>query len=930
MRERGGARFNVLGPLEVILDDRRIAVPSGQLRSVLALLVLGVGRSVSVSEMAERLWPDRLPGRVRGTVHTYVARLRRLLGDDLIQTSSGGGYLIAVPAENVDLCRFRALIRDSRTAASTAAESAALEEALGLWRGRAFADMNDAWLDRQVVPRLTEEWLAAIERQIDLRIQTGQAGEVIAELRELIAGHPTRELLWLRLMDALHRAGRRVEALDTYQQVRAVLAEEFGIDPSHRLQQMHRAILLSDTAPTEPSTTPLGLPSGPVRQMPPDIVGFCGRAELNELDRLVPVIEGEGRRLTTVVAIDGAPGTGKTTLALHWAHEVAHVYPDLQLYVNLRGYGPGSPMPPSAAAESLLRSLGMDSKAIPTGAEERAALLRTVLAGKRALLFLDNARDADQVRPLLPGGDSLVVITSRNQLRGLSIRDGAHRVTLGPLPMREALSMLAAVLGADRVAAEAESAGRLVELCDGLPLAMAVVAERAMRADSLSEVVDALVDEKARLDMFRAGEADPHTDLRAALSWSYRALDPDAAAMFRMLGLHPTNDIALDAAAALAGVPASRAKESLDHLVAAHLVQQRRQNRFELHDLIRRYATERAELDDPALQRDAAVHRMLDWYLRAAVSVDNALAPQRCRDFLEPYDAPEPTPRFGSAAEAIAWFEREYECLRAVVNWAAVNGWPEQAWRIAIASTTIFDARIPWRDGIEFYESALHAAERGGEPVGEAFVLNSLGCIYLDREDWRTARDYFHRSLNRFRASSHSRGEAMTLGNLGIAYAGLGCYERARRYVFRALSRYRTLHSPRGVALNLDNLGVAFAGAGKHREAIGYYLEARSIVRELDDRHHLAIMQHHLGTAYLAVGELRNAVHALGQATREYRAMGNRRWEAYVLTDLGKTLQQTGHTRLGNTLLETALTTLTEFADPKIKDIQTIIDDAAY
>jgi DNA-binding SARP family transcriptional activator len=248
MGDRGGTRFNILGPLEVTLGERSVAVPTGRLRSVLALLVLAAGQSVSVHEVAERLWPERAPVRVRGTVHTYVARLRRLLGDDLIQTSYGGSYRMTVADEGVDLCRFRYLVRDSRTAPSAKAELAMLEEALGLWRGRAFADMDDAWLDQEVVPGLTDEWLSAVERHIDLRLRAGQAGEVIAELRQLTADYPTRELLWLRLIEALHRTGRRVEALDAYQQLRTVLAEEFGIDPSDTLQRMQRAILRSGSS----------------------------------------------------------------------------------------------------------------------------------------------------------------------------------------------------------------------------------------------------------------------------------------------------------------------------------------------------------------------------------------------------------------------------------------------------------------------------------------------------------------------------------------------------------------------------------------------------------------------------------------------------------------------------------------------------------
>jgi tetratricopeptide (TPR) repeat protein len=348
-------------------------------------------------------------------------------------------------------------------------------------------------------------------------------------------------------------------------------------------------------------------------------------------------------------------------------------------------------------------------------------------------------------------------------------------------------------------------------------------------------------------------------------------------------------------------------------------------SRFEFHDLIRRYASERAELDE-STDRQTAIRRLLDWYLHAAANADTVLVPQRPRDFLAPYETSVPVPRFGSAVEALGWFEREYDCLRSVVGWAAGNGWAGYAWRIAIASTTFFDARIPWRDGIEFYESALHGAQRDGEPLGEAFVLNSLGCIYLDGEDWQTAADYYERSLARFREVSHVRGEAMALGNLGLTLGHLGRYELGRRYSTQALGLYRRLGSPRGVAMNLDNLAIAFAAAGEHRKAIGCGVRAAAIFRELGDLHNLAMIQHHLGNTYMSAGELRKAIHALNEGIRGYRAMGSRRWEAFTIIDLGKALCHTGHASLGKGLLESALSILTEFADPKAKEIQAIIN----
>jgi DNA-binding SARP family transcriptional activator len=913
-------RFRVLGPLAVVAGERAVEVPAGQMRTLMASLLLEEGVPVPVDALAERLWPDRMPAHARAVVHTYVGRLRRLLGHEVVQTTRGGGYLLVADTEHVDLWWFRELLDRSRTAESAETELALLEEALRLWRGRPFADIRSAWFDREAVPRFTEEWLEAVERRIDLRMRGGNLGEVIAELRRLVAEEPTRESLWARLIEALYRSGRRVEALEAYQQVRTLLTGEYGIDPGAALQQLHQMILRDDMNGAAVPGLPR-VPASGVHQLPHDIAGFCDRAELAHLNQLASAARDGERGLTRIVAIDGGPGVGKTTLAVHWAHQMAAAYPDVHLYLNLRGYGPAEPLTPAEATGTLLRVLGVGNDAIPGDDEERSALLRGVLAGRRVLLLLDDARDADQVRPLLPGGDSLVIVTSRRQLRGLVIRDGAHQVTVGRLPAREGLAVLAAAVGAERVAAESEVAARLVELCDGLPLALAIVAERASRTNRLRDLVEALEGEKTRLDAFGAGEADPHTDLRVTLSWSYRALDPDAAVMFRRLGLHPSSTVGVEAAAELAGVPVREAARTLDRLVAAHLVQQPQPDRYEMHDLIRRYAAECAHQDEPGDERVAALHRMMNWYLGAAVNADAILVPHRIRDFVAPY-IPAVTARFDSVQAAFAWFAREYDCLRIVVSWGAVNGWSRHAWRIAIAAATFFDAKIPWREGLEFYETALRAAERTGDRIGEAFVLNSLGYIHSDREDWTTAASCFRQSLDRFREAGHPRGEAMVLGNQALAAAHFGDHAAAQEHAARALELYRRLELPRGIAANLDNLGVALASAGEHRQAIDCYLRADALARHQGDMHNRARIQHRLGTAYAAIGDVREAVHAYRQAINGHRASGMRRWEAFTLIDLATTLRQAGHPTTGDAALQVALDILTELVDPRAREVE--------
>jgi hypothetical protein len=503
-------RFQILGSWQVSAAGEPVAVPAGRLRVLLAVLVASAGGWVATDVLAVRLWPDRALPNERANIHTYVARLRRLLGPDSIRTSSDG-YQLDTAGSSADLWEFRDLIRRSGEAGRVEDELALLREASTLWRGAPFTGVESEWLDREVVPRLADQRLAAVERRMDLERRLGLPG-------------------------------------------------------------------------------PATVGSGAIRQLPPAIATFTGRPELARLRRLATAARSDGTRPTRVVAIEGAPGIGKTTLAVHFAHAVASAYPDVQLYLNLCGHGPDAPLAPSAAAGALLRGLGVRSGLIPTGTDARAALLRGAFAGRRVLVVLDNVRDADQVRPLLPGGDSLVVVTSRNQLPSLAVRDGALRLTLEPLPSREALTLLAAAYGRDGVAAEPGSAARLVEWCAGHPLALAIVAERAQRAGGLARVERAVADERARLDLFDGGDGDPYNDLWVTLSWSYRALGHDAAHMFRALGLHPPGEIVPAGAAALAGLPQSRAGAALESLAAAHLLRQRRPRRYEMHPVIRWYA----------------------------------------------------------------------------------------------------------------------------------------------------------------------------------------------------------------------------------------------------------------------------------------------------------------------------------------------------
>jgi DNA-binding SARP family transcriptional activator len=520
-------RFGVLGPLEVAHVD---GLGSRNLRTLLASLLLRPNRPVATADLTERLWagePPRAPLRV---LQTNVVRLRHLLGREVIRTTPGG-YRIAVDTEDLDLLRFERLLA-AAAGAEPVRETAILRSALDLWRGPVVADVESRAIQAYDVPAIAERRLAALERRIELDVLHGDDSGLVPELRALVADHPSRERLWKWLMVVLSRQGRQADALDAYRTLAHRLVGELGIEPGTQLREVHQRILRGvDPAPAPPPTvvTARSVP----RQLPADDPHLVGRA-----GAFAALTAAVGVRPPAVV-VDGPAGIGKTALAVRWSTGVADDFPGGQLYVNLRGFDPAPPLTPLAALRLLLD--GLSAPTVPHDVDAAGNLFRTLTAGRRVLVLLDNARDAEQVRPLLPGAGSLTVVTSRDQMRGLVARDGARRVTLGPLDGADAARIAAAV-----------AAG-------GFPLALRIAAERAARLPLAP--VEELPDE-----------------LRTALSWSYAALDPETARVFRMLG-HGDVDSDVD-------------PRRLDRLVEVHLVEQDSTGRYRLHDPVRAFAAQ--------------------------------------------------------------------------------------------------------------------------------------------------------------------------------------------------------------------------------------------------------------------------------------------------------------------------------------------------
>ncbi|MFD7023756.1 BTAD domain-containing putative transcriptional regulator [Promicromonospora sukumoe] len=686
----------LLGPFAVMLDGAPLAL-TPRLRALLAVLALDVGRPVPTDRIAAAVWGEERPADPRKAVQVLVTRLRTALGPDVVRTTSGG-YQLDVPASAVDVARFEADLAASRTA-DPAEEYRLLRRSLGHWRGAPFEAVGSDLLLSADRPRLMEQALRAVERGADLAL-AGHApdlGELAAGLRELVALHPLREGLWVRLMAVLDRTGRRADALAAYQDLYRVLRDELGTPPGAEARAAHQRLLAGSsnsaaadstapdgpaahstapdnrtpdsTAPdtTAPTTkTPARTAPRPPSMLPPPDGAFRGRAEaLATLDALLA-------DAPRIAVVDGPGGIGKTTTVLHWAHRVPDRFPDGTLYVNLRGFFPtNTPLAPAVAVRQFLGALGVPPGRIPDDADAQAALYRSVLADRRVLVVLDNARDVEQVRPLLPGGrHCVVVVTSRNRLGGLVAVEGAARLALGTLPPAEAEDVLAARLGAGRLgaarlAAEPAAARELLALCGGLPLAHVIVAERA--AGRPGAPLAALVAELHRHDSRIAALSDDgDRAARSVFSWSYRALGQDAAAVFRLLGLHPGPYLTVPSVVSLAALPEQHARAAVGELERASLLIELAPGRFTMHELLMDYANELVSADPPELSGPAVV-RMLDHYLgtaREAVAEGEAGA--------------------GAGAGACSGLsDDEAPVLVGMVRRAAATGNHEHTWRIA-------------------------------------------------------------------------------------------------------------------------------------------------------------------------------------------------------------------------------------------------------
>jgi tetratricopeptide (TPR) repeat protein len=755
--------------------------------------------------------------------------------------------------------------------------------------------------------------LAAGMSQQQLAVASGLSVRAIGDLERGKSRWPYPDSL-RRLADALQISGPARAAFfaagdrhDTASTVAAVvLVEELGSEAGPELRALHRQILDDDPAlivtpaPLEVAAAGGGRAVVVPRELPAAVPAFTGRdSELAALAELSWATSGMASPAMLITAIGGTAGVGKTALAVQWAHQVTGWFPDGQLYVNLRGYDPGQRVRAADALAGFLRALGVPSGDIPLEEDERAARYRSLLAGRRMLVLLDNAGDADQVRPLLPGTPGCTaVVTSRDALVGLVARDGAQRLDLDLLPLTDAVRLLRTLIG-DRVDAEPEAAMALADCCCRLPLALRVAAELAAASPSasLASLAGDLADQQQQLDLLDAG-GDVRTAVRAVFSWSCRHLDPASARAFRLVGEHPGPAFDAYAVAALAAITPQQAGHLLDLLCRAHLVQPAGPDRYGMHDLLRAYARELATASDSPAERRMALTRLTDYYVHAAAAAMITLHPAM-RHRLPPVPAAAvPAPPVATTSAARAWLDTELPNLAAVAAHAAAHGLPDQVTRLAATLFRYLDTGGHYAEAITIHTHARRAASQASDRSAEAEALINLAVAEARQCSHEAAVSHLEQSLALYREAGDRAGEARALGNLGVAYLRQGRYQQAAAHIQRVLPMFRDAGNRSSEASALNSLGLAYLRQGSYQQAADYLKQALELAREIGSRSSEARALTNLGDVDLRQNRYQQATSHLQQSLALCRETGDRVGEAYALASFGDLhLRQGGYQR---------------------------------
>lgn len=797
-----GPQFRLLGPLEVRLDGAAVVLRAGKHRALLAALLLRPNRVVPVTELVEHVWGDTPPARTRGTVQTYVMRLRAALGDPSLIQTAADGYRMRVDPSAVDAHRFAEAAARGRAAASSAdlvTARKAFAEALELWRGPVLSDVPSETLYAEHAPRLTELLMTVHEQRVDVELALGNHADLVPELFGLTRDHPLRERFWAQLMLALYRGSRQAEALEAFRQLDRTLDEQLGIDPSAELRSLHQAILVGSPELAAPVVEPAVVvrePAAPMR-LPDDIADFTGRSA--HVERISALVTGS----VPIVTLAGPPGVGKTTLAVHVAHLLRDRFPDGRLYVDLRGYALGAPADGVDVLSRFLRALGVPPHEIPPDADEQSTMLRSLLSGRRMLLVLDNASAPDQVRPLLPGTASCrVLVTSRDDLRGLIALNGARTVPVDVFSPAESESLLSALLGPGDHA-------ELAQRCGHLPLALRVAAA------------------------YLAGRDDV-TISGSPIELAYAALPPAPQRLFRLLSVVPGPDFTAEAASALADVDADGL---LAVLAIARLVVSPAPGRYRFHDELVRYAAALREESDTPAEQQVAWTALLNHYLRGVERCAELLYPGIVR---LPSSSTGPAPRISTTAEALTWLDAERPNLIAAIRHAAEHGPATMAWQLADALRGYLWIGQHVGEWLATAHHGLQAARASAHRPAEAAMHANLGTLYLRLGEYARSVEHHDHAVELYRELGDRDAEAGVLNNLSLVHRRSGDLVAARDALLRCLEMLRP-SSADSVSTGLYNLGQLAVELGEVDGAVDHFSQALALAPNADSHTYLGM-----------------------------------------------------------------------------------------
>jgi DNA-binding SARP family transcriptional activator len=922
-------RVGVLGPLSVHRDGVEVEVAARLPRALLGLLALQPGQLVTRDQIIDVLWGERPPRTCLSLVHGYAGQVRALLEPGRVGGSASrtlvwarSGYRLLLEPDQVDLTSFDDLAGAADRARRDGDRELAYRlygQALACWRGPVLADAPDRLRQHPTAMAATRNRVTAALAYADLALDLGRHDQAVTQLRPLLDTEPLHEGLHARLILALAGGGEQAAALRLFTEFRARLADELGVEPG---TEVHAAYLRVLRRPD--IATGIGSTHGPApAQLPPDVAGFTGRETyLRRLDALLDADRGDTAGLV-ICAVAGTAGVGKTALAVHWAHGVRQRFPDGQLYLNLRGYAPVPPLAASDALARFLTALGVPADRVPQDVDQAAALYRSLLADRRVLVLLDNARTADQVRPLLPASPGcLVLVTSRDQLGGLVARDGARRVNVEVLAPQEARALLQTVLGADRVAAESEATTDLAGLCAYLPLALRIAAAN-LTGNPRHRVAD-------YADRLRTGDrltalridGDPDTAVRATFSCSYQALSAPAARLFRLLGLPPGPDITVPATASLAAIPYAEARTLLAELTAAHLITEHTPGRYTFHDLLRAYAAEQADRVEPDSGRQTALHRLFDHYLHTAYQANQLLDPDRddiTLAALQPGVVPE---QHADAHHALAWVSAEYHTLREVVAHTAHTGFLTHTWQLAWSMTAFLMLRARWQDRATIQTLALDAANRCGDQAGQAQAHRSLGYANVHLRHYHDAHTHLRQALGQFELLGDRHNQALT--HLGLAWL-FGAQHRDREaldHAQRSLALFQATGHRIGQARAVNAVGSCHAQLGNHHQTLAHCQGALTLLQGQHNRRAEADIWENLGYSHHHLGDYPHAVDSYRRALKLTQELDDRYGQAIILTQLGDSHQAAGDPPAARTAWQQALSILDQLNHPDADQVR--------